>query len=144
MFFNFFNNSVIFQFYINDILQEYLDDFYTIYLDDILIYNELEMKHEIHVKHILQKLWEISLQIDVIKCEFHVIKVVYFDLIIIIEDICMNFIKIEIIVNWFQIFNVKDIQNFLEFVNFYYCFIFEFSWIAVSLTAFIKKNILFQ
>ena len=57
------------------------------------------MKHEIHVKHILQKLQETDLQVDIIKCEFHVMKVVYFNFIIIIEDICMNSVKIEIIIN---------------------------------------------
>ena len=41
------------------------------------------MKHEIHVKHILQKLQETDLQVDIIKCEFHVMKVVYFNFIII-------------------------------------------------------------
>ena len=61
MFFNFFNNFIIFQFYINNTLQEYLDDFCTVYLNDILIYNELEMKHKIHVKYILQKLQEADL-----------------------------------------------------------------------------------
>ena len=99
VFFDFFNDSVTFQFYINDILWEYLDDFCTVYLDNILIYNKLEMKHEIHVKHIFQKLWEADLQVDVIKYEFHVMKVIYLSLIIITEDICMNSVKIEIIVN---------------------------------------------
>ena len=56
IFFDFFNDSVIFQFYINNILQEYLDNFCIIYLNDTLIYNEFEIKHEIHVKHIFQKM----------------------------------------------------------------------------------------
>ena len=99
MFFDFFNDSVLFQFYINDTLQEYLDDFCIIYLNDILIYNELEMKHEIHVKYILQKLQEINIQVDVIKYKFHVIKIIYLDFIIIIKRICMNLIKIKTIVN---------------------------------------------
>ena len=99
MFFDFFNDFVIFQFYINNILQEYFDDFCTIYLDDIFIYNKLEMKHEIHVKHILQKLQKISLQIDVIKYKFHMTKIIYLDFIIIIKDIYMNSVKIKIIIN---------------------------------------------
>ena len=99
MLFDFFNDSVSFQFYINDILQEYLDDFCTVYLDDILIYNELEMKHEIHIKHIFQKLQEADLQVNVIKYKFHVIKVIYLDFIIITKRIHMNSVKIETIVN---------------------------------------------
>ena len=107
MFFDFFNDFVIFQFYINNILWEYLDDFCTVYLDDIFIYSKLEIKHEIHVKCIFQKLWKADLQVDIIKYKFHVIKIIYLSLIIIIEDICI--VKIEIIVNWFQIFNIKNI-----------------------------------
>ena len=99
MFFDFFNSSVTFQFYINDTLQEYLDNFCTIYLDDIFIYSKLEIKHEIHVKQILQKLQEADLQVDIIKYEFHVTEIVYLDLIIITERIHMNFVKIETIVN---------------------------------------------
>ena len=57
------------------------------------------MKHEIHVKHILQKLQEADLQVDVIKYEFHVTEVVYLDFIIITKRICMNSVKIETIVN---------------------------------------------
>ena len=57
------------------------------------------MKHEIHVKCILQKLQEADLQVDVIKYEFHVMKVIYLSFIIIIESIHMNSVKIEIIVN---------------------------------------------
>ena len=99
MFFDLFNDFVTFQFYINNILQEYLDNFCTVYFDDILIYSELEMKHEIHVKHILQKLQEADLQVNIIKYEFHVTKIIYFDFIIIIKRIHMNFVKIETIIN---------------------------------------------
>ena len=40
----------------NDVLFNYLDDFYTAYLDDILIYSNNELKHEMHVKKILERL----------------------------------------------------------------------------------------
>jgi len=36
---------------------------------------------------------------NIIKCEFHVTQVLYLELIIIIEEIKMNFSKIDIIVN---------------------------------------------
>ena len=92
------NEPASFQYYINDTLREFLDDFYIVYLDDILIYNEIEVEHEIHIKRILQKLREVELQVDIIKCEFHVNRVSYLSLIIIIEDIKINPVKIEIIV----------------------------------------------
>ncbi len=143
MLFNLYNESVFFQKYMNNILHEYLNKFYITYLNDILIYLNNELEHEIHVKLILQKLWEANLQINIIKCKFHVTQVLYLKLIIIIEEIKMNSFKINIIVNWLILINVKDIQSFLDFANFYKRFIYDYSRITILLTHFIKKDVLF-
>jgi len=99
MFFNLCNESVLFQKYINNTLCKHLNKFCTAYLNDILIYFDNELKHEIHVKLILRKLQEADLQMNIIKCKFHVTQVSYLELIIIIEEIKMNSFKINIIVN---------------------------------------------
>ena len=99
MLFNLCNKSVSFQNYINDTFYKYLDEFCTAYLDDILIYSNNEVEHEIHVNCVLQKLAQADLQIDIIKCTFHVIEVSYLDLIIIIKEVKMNSAKVNIIVN---------------------------------------------
>jgi len=99
MLFNLYNESILFQKYINNTLREYLNKFCTAYLNDILIYFNNELKHEIHVKLILRKLQEANLQINIIKCKFHVTQILYLELIIIIEEIKMNSFKINIIVN---------------------------------------------
>ncbi len=99
MFFDLCNESASFQKYINNTLREHLDKFCTAYLNDILIYFDNELEHEIHVKLILRKLREADLQMNIIKCEFHVTQVSYLELIIIIEEIKMNSSKIDIIVN---------------------------------------------
>ncbi len=72
MLFDLCNESVSFQKYINNTLHEHLNKFCTAYLNDILIYFDNELKHEIHVKLILQKLQEADLQMNIIKCKFHV------------------------------------------------------------------------
>ena len=92
------NGPASFQNYINDTLQEYLDDFCTAYLDDILIYSEIEAEHEIYVKRVLQKLREVSLQADIIKCTFHIKEISYLELIIITKGVKMNSVKVSIIV----------------------------------------------
>ncbi len=99
MLFNLYNESILFQKYINNTLREYLNKFCTAYLNDILIYFNNELKHEIHVKLILRKLQEANLQMNIIKCKFHVTQILYLELIIIIEEIKMNSFKINIIVN---------------------------------------------
>jgi len=66
------NRPVTYQRYINDVLFDYLDDFCTAYLDNILIYSNNAKEHEIHVKKVLQRLRDASLQADIKKCEFSV------------------------------------------------------------------------
>ncbi len=143
MLFNLCNKFVSFQKYINNTLHEHLNKFYTTYLNDILIYFDNELKHKIHVKLILQKLQEADLQMNIIKCKFHITQVLYLELIIIIEEIKINFSKINIIINWFILINVKDIQSFLNFANFYKRFIYDYSKIATSLTHLIRKDVFF-
>ena len=55
----------------------------------------------------------------------------------------MNSFKINIIVNWLILINVKDVQSFLDFVNFYIKFIYDYSRITISLTCLIRKDVLF-
>ncbi len=64
-------------------------------------------------------------------------------MIIIIEEIKMNSFKINIIINWLILINVKDIQSFLDFTNFYKRFIYDDSRIATSLIHLIRKDVLF-
>jgi len=139
MLFDLCNEFVSFQKYINNILRKHLNKFYITYLNDILIYSNNELEHKIHVKLILRKLWEANLQMNIIKCKFHVTQVSYLELIIIIEEIKMNSFKINIIVNWLTLINVKDVQSFLDFTNFYRRFIYDYSRIANSLTHLIRK-----
>ena len=138
------NSSASFQNYINDTLQEYLNVFCTMYLDDILIYSEIKAEHKIHVKRVLQKLREAGLQADIIKCTFHVKEISYLELIIITEGVKMNSAKVSIIVNWLILMNIKDVQSFLSFVNFYQRFIYGYSKLASPLTCLIKKDVLFE
>ena len=51
--------------------------------------------------------------------------------------------KVFTIINWPTLVNVKDVQSFLEFVNFYRRFIYSYSKIAASLTHLIKKDVAF-
>ena len=143
MLFDLCNESVLFQKYINNTLCKHLNKFCTAYLNNILIYFDNELKHNIHVKLILRKLQEANLQMNIIKCKFYITQVLYLKLIIIIEEIKINSSKINIIVNWFILINVKDVQSFLDFANFYKRFIYDYSRITISLTHLIRKDVLF-
>ena len=138
------NGPASFQNYINDTLQEYLNDFCTVYLNDILIYSEIKAEHEIYVKRVLQKLHEAGLQADITKCTFHIKEISYLELIIIIKEVKMNSAKVSIIVKWLTLMNIKDVQSFLGFTNFYQRFIYGYSKLASPLICLIKKDVPFE
>lgn len=123
-----------FQSMINDILRPYLDDFCTAYLDDILIYSNSVEEHKVHVKKVLIKLKEAGLFLDINKCEFHVTEVKYLGLIITTDGIKMDPAKVEAILEWKDARNVKDVQAFLGFANFYHRFIYNYSKLTKPLT----------
>jgi esterase/lipase superfamily enzyme len=74
----------------NDILINYLNEFVITYLDDIIVYNNSKKKHIQHVRKILQRLREANIQINVDKCEFHIIETKFLEMIIDRDDIKMN------------------------------------------------------
>ena len=128
-----------FQHYINDVLREYLDIFCTAYIDDILIYSSSMKEHKGHVTKVLKALQKAGLQLDISKCEFHVTETIYLGFIISDKGIKMDPKKIETIKNWNTPENLKDVQAFIGFANFYRRFVKSFSKIAAPLTAMSKK-----
>ncbi len=130
MLFDLINEPAFYQHYINDVLFEYLHQFCQIYLDDIIIYSKILKKHKRHVRLILHRLREIDLQIDINKCEFHVQKIIFLELLIFIDRLKINSRKIQMIVEWFIFINLTQIQFFINFCNFYRRFIKNFSKIV--------------
>ena len=129
-----------FQHYINDTLREFLDVFATAYLDDILIYSESIEEHRQHVCQVLTRLRTAGLQIDIEKCEFHTQETKYLGLIIGIDGVKMDPKKIETVKEWPQPRNLREVQAFLGFANFYRRFILGFSTIVKPLTELTKKD----
>ncbi len=134
------NESIFFQQYMNDVLWNFLNDFCQVYLDDILIYRKMRKKHKDHVKLVLSQLREAELQIDIRKCEFNVKETVFLEVIISELDLCINFSKVTVIVSWITSINLKEIQSFVKFVNFYRRFIKNFSKLVKSFTQLTRKN----
>ena len=138
--FDLINDLNSFQQYINDALWEFLNDFCQVYFDDILIYNRIKKKHIRHVRLMLNKLREADLQVNIKKCEFDVEKIVFLNVIISKSDLRMNSEKMKVIVNWIISINLKEIQGFVKFANFYRRFIKNFLKIIRSLMKLTRKN----
>jgi len=141
--FDLINDSVSFQQYMNDVLWNFLNDFCQVYLDDILIYSKTQREHKQHVKMILAHLREADLQVDIQKCEFDVKEMIFLKVIVSEQDLCMNFIKVKVIVNWVTLINLKEVQSFMRFVNFYRRFIKNFSKLVKSFTQLTRKDMSF-
>jgi len=55
------NRPATYQRYINNVFFNYLNEFYTAYLDNILIYLNNELKHQVYIKKVLERLRNIGL-----------------------------------------------------------------------------------
>ncbi len=137
------NDSALFQQYMNDVLWDFLNDFCQVYLNDILIYSKTQQKHQQHVKMILNHLREADLQVDIWKCEFNVEETVFLEVIVSEQDLHMNFIKVKVIVNWAMLINLKEVQSFVRFVNFYCRFIKNFLKLVKLFTQLTRKDTCF-
>ncbi len=134
------NELIFFQQYMNDVLWNFLNDFCQVYLDDILIYSKTRKKHRDHVKLVLRWLREAELQMNIRKCKFNVEETVFLEVIVLKQDLCMNSSKMIIIVNWITLINLKEIQSFVRFVNFYRRFIRDFFKLVKSFTQLTRKD----
>lgn len=129
------NAPVSFKRFINEVLRPFLDRFCTAYLDDILIYsNDLESYVD-HVNQVLQALTDNDLYCPPEKCQFHVQEIKYLGLIITTKGLEMDPKKIKKIRDWKAPRNVKDIQGFTGFANFYRRFIKWYTEILLLITA---------
>ena len=128
------------QSFINETFRDYLNVFCFVYLNDVLIYNNIKKKHITHVRKVFNKLYIVSFYLNINKCEFYVNEIKYFEFIIIIDDVKMNSKKVQIIFDWKSFQNIKNVQTFLNFVNFYKKFIVHYFKLIQFLIVIIKIN----
>ena len=131
-----------FQRFMNSNFIDMLGSFLSIYLDDILIASKTKKEHKEHIEQVLYRLREVGLQADIKKCEFYQKEVKYLGLVISQEGIKMDPAKVATVKEWKmpRRGNLKDVRQFLGFVNYYRRFIKGFSKIAGPLHNLLKSN----
>jgi hypothetical protein len=134
------NAPADFQHFINDVLRPYLDVFVTAYLDDILIYSDNLKDHRDHVLKVLEALSKAGLHLKPEKCEFHRQEVKYLGFIISTSGTKMDPAKVATVQEWPEPRNVKDVQSFLGFANFYRWFVKGYSQIVAPMTWLTRKD----
>ncbi|KAF8753406.1 hypothetical protein RHS01_07194 [Rhizoctonia solani] len=134
------NTLAVFMRFMNNIFHDLLDIFVVVYLDDILIFSNSREEHVQHVKEVLSCLLKHNLFCNPAKCYFFVTEVTYIGLVITPDGISMEKDKVQAIMDWPEPQNVKQVQSFLGFANFYCCFVPNFSCLARPLNNLTQKE----
>ena len=136
------NIPASFQGYVNKTLAEKLEVFVIVYLDDILIYTkDASQSHVQVVRWVLGKLRKHILFANLKKCHFYQKEVCFLGYVVSSQKIHMEEKKMDAVKAWPEPKSVQDIQVFIEFANFYQCFIKVFSKIAAPLTSMLKISL---
>ncbi|MBW0483451.1 hypothetical protein O181_023166 [Austropuccinia psidii MF-1] len=117
------------------IFADFLDIFDVVYLDDIMVFSSSEREHFQHVASVLQRLRDNYLFAKASKCVFHASSVEYFGC----DGLKMDSSKVQQILNFPQPKNIKALQSFLGFANFYCFFITNYSKKISALISLLKK-----
>ena len=128
------NAPSAFQRFMNMIFADMLDVCIVAYLDNILIYLDNKEDHRKHVWEVLRHLRKHGLYAKPEKCEFHLESMEYLRYCLAPSGLTMAQSKIQTICDWPEPRQIKDIQSFLGFTNFYHQFIYNYSNIVVPLT----------
>ena len=100
MLFGLCNGPALWQYLINDTLFNFLYRFIQAYPNDILIYSKALKDHRLYNRQVLKQLRRAGIQADLDKCEFHIQKTKFFDLIISTEGIKIDPHKVSTILDW--------------------------------------------
>lgn len=112
----------------------------AVYMNNILIYSANEKAHRETTHEVLRCFEQYNLYLKPKKCKFNCNHIKYLSIIIKPSQISMDQGKVTAIANWPTPRNLRNIQRFLDFANFYRRFIKNFSAKARLLNDLIKKD----
>ena len=123
-------------------MTELLNIICVVYLNNILIYiTDKNLKtHWKAVRKVLIWLQKFKLFINIKKCKFMTIEVEFLEFIMNTENIFINLRRITMINEWLKPINIKDIQMFLDFTNFYRRFIANYFYVTALLMNCLHKT----
>ena len=141
MFFGLTNSPAMFQAMMNELLRDLINTGkVAAFIDDVIIRMETEEEYEELVAEVIKRLEENDLYIKLEKCRWKVREVGFLGVVIEPEGIKMEEEKVKGVLEWLIPKYVKDVQKFLELVNYYRQFIEGFTSIARPLHDMVKKD----
>ena len=126
-----------------DILREHLDIFCVGLLDDVIVYSATPEEHVGHVRTIVAILRQHQLYAKIQKCEFHKEEMTFVGYQVSKSGIGMDPAKVAAILDSPTPKNLKEVQSFLGFSNFYRKFILHYSSLTSPLTSLTRKGVRF-
>ncbi|CAI7888030.1 unnamed protein product [Closterium sp. NIES-53] len=138
------NAPATFQVEMNHILRPLLDECVVVYLDDILIYSKDMKQHVEHLRRVFETLRRERFYVKLSKSEFALKKVQFLGHMVSAQGVHVDPKKIEAVRTWKTPKNVKELQQFLGFANYYNRFVLNYAKIAAPLTNLLKKNTPYQ
>ena len=141
MFFRLTNLPATFQAMINKLLRDLINMSKIVaFIDDVIVGTETEEEHNEIVVEIIKRLEENDLYVKLEKCKWKVREVGFLGVVIGPEGIKIEEEKVKGVLNWPTPKCVKNVQKFLELVNYYCQFIEGFASIARLLHDMVKKD----
>ncbi|CAI7760844.1 unnamed protein product [Closterium sp. NIES-53] len=134
------NAPATFQAEMNHILRPLLDECVVVYLDDILIYSRDMKQHIEHLRRVFEILRREKFYVKLSKSKFALKKVQFLGHMVSAQGVHVNPKKIEAVRTWKTPENVKELQQFLGFANYYNRFVPQYAKIATPLINLLKKN----
>ncbi|CAI7752545.1 unnamed protein product [Closterium sp. NIES-53] len=128
----------------NHILRPLLDECVVVYLDDILIYSRDMKQHIEHLRRVFEILRREKFYVKLSKSEFALKKVQFLGHMVSAQGVHVDPKKIEAVRTWKTPENVKELQQFLGFANYYNRLVPQYAKIATRLTNLLKRNTPFK
>ena len=124
----------------NRVFQPYLDQFVVVFVDDIMVYSQLEVEHEDHLRIVLQLLRDRQLYAKFNKWEFWLAEVGFLGHVVSASGVSVDPGKVESVMSWERPKSVFEIRSFLGLAGYYTRFIEDFSRLAAPMTRLTRKE----
>jgi len=145
MFFGITNLPVIFQAMMNEILRDLINKGkVAAFIDDVLVGMETKEKHDKIMKEILRRLEENNLYVQLEKYMWKVKIVGFLGVVIGPNGIEIKKKKIDGVLSWLELKNMKDVRKFLGLANYYKRFIKDFMRVARPMNMLMRKDVKWQ
>lgn len=124
----------------NQVLESFIRKFVVVYFDDILIYSQNETEHMDHLLQILTILWDNKLYVNLKKCSFLVVRLIFLGFVISVDGIHVDDEKVRAICEWPEPKTISEVRSFHGFATFYRQFIRNICSIVAPITDCLKKE----